>query len=513
MAVRRGAALVPAGARRRRAADDDGHAGARRPARGARASASGWRAFGARVPARLAAWPTPRSRTASFRAPCDGGGRALPARPRAPRASSAASRSRRSAEAQRGGPRRADRPRAPRTRSCRCVATDAGRRLQLDAGLRSHRRRFGEPGGFWLPECAYEPGLERLLAEHGLELLLHRPERPRGAARRRCARSRPRPGRSRSRSTGRRSRWLWSLEGYPSDPGAHRLPPRVAARRAGLVDRRRDPRPRGRRARGRASRRGSSCAAIAARLRGAPRARPARTGLLVFAIDTELLGHWWWEGPEWLGRGGRRGRRRRGRARHAAPRRSTRIEPERAAARAARAGASTRTSRPGTRPTSPTSPGRARRLELRLLRELAGRRLARRRAPSAPRASCWPCRRATGRSSTSAARRATTRSSGSPTTPGRCSRPYTPPTAPEPAPAQPGARPEPRPAARPLEPVATRPHPLLGVPAADRGRARPPRAQALRGAGRARRRGPRAHPRRRGVARGGDASPASTSTA
>jgi 1,4-alpha-glucan branching enzyme len=21
----------------------------------------------------------------------------------------------------------------------------------------------------------------------------------------------------------------------------------------------------------------------------------------VFAIDTELLGHWWWEGPEWLG--------------------------------------------------------------------------------------------------------------------------------------------------------------------------------------------------------------------
>jgi 1,4-alpha-glucan branching enzyme len=25
-----------------------------------------------------------------------------------------------------------------------------------------------------------------------------------------------------------------------------------------------------------------------------------RTGLVVFAIDTELLGHWWWEGPTWL---------------------------------------------------------------------------------------------------------------------------------------------------------------------------------------------------------------------
>ena len=45
-----------------------------------------------------------------------------------------------------------------------------------------------------------------------------------------------------------------------------------------------------------------------------------------------------------------------------------------------------------------------------------------------------------------------------------------------------------------------RPDPLLGVPAADRGRPGAARAQALRGAGRARRRGPRPHPRRRGVA-------------
>jgi 1,4-alpha-glucan branching enzyme len=25
-----------------------------------------------------------------------------------------------------------------------------------------------------------------------------------------------------------------------------------------------------------------------------------RPGLIAFAIDTELLGHWWWEGPGWL---------------------------------------------------------------------------------------------------------------------------------------------------------------------------------------------------------------------
>jgi 1,4-alpha-glucan branching enzyme len=29
-------------------------------------------------------------------------------------------------------------------------------------------------------------------------------------------------------------------------------------------------------------------------------AERGREGLVVFAIDTELLGHWWWEGPEWL---------------------------------------------------------------------------------------------------------------------------------------------------------------------------------------------------------------------
>ena len=49
------------------------------------------------------------------------------------------------------------------------LATDAGRRLQLATGIASHQRRFGEwGGGFWLPECAYEPGLERDLADHGV---------------------------------------------------------------------------------------------------------------------------------------------------------------------------------------------------------------------------------------------------------------------------------------------------------------------------------------------------------
>jgi 1,4-alpha-glucan branching enzyme len=49
------------------------------------------------------------------------------------------------------------------------LASREGVRLQLDAGIRSHRRRFGWNRGFWLPECAYRPGLEWLLAEQGIE--------------------------------------------------------------------------------------------------------------------------------------------------------------------------------------------------------------------------------------------------------------------------------------------------------------------------------------------------------
>jgi 1,4-alpha-glucan branching enzyme len=49
------------------------------------------------------------------------------------------------------------------------MATDAGVRLQLASGIASHRRRFGEwGGGFWLPECAYAPWLEPLLLDAGV---------------------------------------------------------------------------------------------------------------------------------------------------------------------------------------------------------------------------------------------------------------------------------------------------------------------------------------------------------
>lgn len=50
------------------------------------------------------------------------------------------------------------------------VATDAGVRLQVQAGVESHRARFGDGwrGGFWLPECAHEPWVDVFLEEAGV---------------------------------------------------------------------------------------------------------------------------------------------------------------------------------------------------------------------------------------------------------------------------------------------------------------------------------------------------------
>jgi 1,4-alpha-glucan branching enzyme len=177
------------------------------------------------------------------------------------------------------------------------LASTGARRLQIDTGLRSHRRRFGEPRGFWLPECAYEPGLERLLAERGLEYFCvdqseHEPALDALA-----------PVAAAGETTAftidwEAIQWLWSLDGYPSDPrfaDFHRkslrgtrpwridgepYEPAAATERAAELGR-------------------EFVAAAAARLRRYSNERE-RPGLMVFAIDTELLGHWWWEGPAWL---------------------------------------------------------------------------------------------------------------------------------------------------------------------------------------------------------------------
>ena len=169
------------------------------------------------------------------------------------------------------------------------LATDAGVRLQVGAGIASHRARFGDwRGGFWLPECAHEPWLDPRLEEAGVQAccveltdlgidplvplrssagpllvpidreLIDLVWSPAGY-----------PSHADYRSYGgytpRRHR-AWANDGAPYDP-----------------------------ARGLARARADAADFVA---RAA--ARVADRGLVVCALDTELLGHWWYEGVAWL---------------------------------------------------------------------------------------------------------------------------------------------------------------------------------------------------------------------
>lgn len=177
------------------------------------------------------------------------------------------------------------------------LATRAGGRLQVDAGLRSHIRRFGRPGGFWLPECAFSHGVDSLLAERGLEFTCLDQSRfePDGAA--------LSPVRLPSGIVGFTIDWpmvdlVWGQQGFPADPAYldfHRqsmegirlwdIAGEIWSEQAARA-----------KAREHAD---AFCAAVAERLENHRRSNGSR-GVCVFAIDTELLGHWWYEGPWWL---------------------------------------------------------------------------------------------------------------------------------------------------------------------------------------------------------------------
>jgi 1,4-alpha-glucan branching enzyme len=177
------------------------------------------------------------------------------------------------------------------------LATRAGRRLQVDAGLRSHERRFGEPAGFWLPECAYVKGLESLLAESGLGFTcLDQSGHESGTAA--LTPIRLPAGPVAFTIDWPTVRLVWSDEGYPSDGGYleyHRLSAN-GVRLWSISGNPYDPAAAAKRATEHAA---SFLAAVRDRLER-HRTERDRRGLCVFAIDTELLGHWWAEGPIWL---------------------------------------------------------------------------------------------------------------------------------------------------------------------------------------------------------------------
>jgi 1,4-alpha-glucan branching enzyme len=177
------------------------------------------------------------------------------------------------------------------------LATVAGRRLQIDAGLRSHERRFGEAAGFWLPECAYAPGLEAVLAERGLAYTcLDQSTHEHGTAA--LAPIRLPGGTVAFTIDWPTVRLVWSDEGYPADAAYleyHRLSTN-GVRLWSISGAPYDPAAAAKRA---AEHAASFLAAVRDRLER-HRAESGLRGLCVFAIDTELLGHWWAEGPIWL---------------------------------------------------------------------------------------------------------------------------------------------------------------------------------------------------------------------
>jgi 1,4-alpha-glucan branching enzyme len=182
------------------------------------------------------------------------------------------------------------------------LATDAGVRAQLQTGVDAHRDRFGVDawrGGFWLPECAYAPWLTPALADAGVHATcveltnrfgLGAPEHLRPLAGENGVTLVPI-----DRAT---IELVWSDGGYPAngvyrdyhhhtvhhhtpwgnDGEAYDYQRACALAREHAAD-------------------FVSCTRERLRRDGA--GLPGG-GLAVCALDTELLGHWWYEGLIWL---------------------------------------------------------------------------------------------------------------------------------------------------------------------------------------------------------------------
>ena len=180
------------------------------------------------------------------------------------------------------------------------LATDAGIKLQVGAGIESHEQRFGDwRGGFWLPECAYVPGLERHLAPSGVQAFCVDQTEAWGIG----SLDHLEPVATPSGPIALPLDWetielVWSFTGYPSDGRyrdyhrrtTHDLHPWNIAGDTYGYDEAQEL------ARAHAREFVEHCRT---RL-DAYSAERGRPGLITCALDTELLGHWWYEGLTFL---------------------------------------------------------------------------------------------------------------------------------------------------------------------------------------------------------------------
>jgi 1,4-alpha-glucan branching enzyme len=182
------------------------------------------------------------------------------------------------------------------------LASDAGVRMQVQTGIDAHRRRFGRGwrGGFWLPECAYAPWLERVLEDAGVASVCVELTNQFGIG----AAEHLRPIATESgvvlvpidRAT---MSLVWSDDGYPA-AGAYRDYHHHTIHHhnpwgndGGDYDHRA--------ALGLAREHAADFVARTIARLATPAAQGLPGGgLVVCALDTELLGHWWYEGLAWL---------------------------------------------------------------------------------------------------------------------------------------------------------------------------------------------------------------------
>jgi 1,4-alpha-glucan branching enzyme len=174
------------------------------------------------------------------------------------------------------------------------LCTDRAIRLQVETGIESHRRRFGGEwgGGLWLPECAFAPWLGPVLEECGVRSTCAELTGLFAAGDERHLR----PLRTQAGPV----LWpldraivdlVWSEHGYPAR-AAYRARDRLTERHHRLWSgdgRPYDP-----------ERAARQIQADAQDFVARVSARVASGGVCVCAVDTELLGHWWHEGVDWL---------------------------------------------------------------------------------------------------------------------------------------------------------------------------------------------------------------------
>lgn len=213
------------------------------------------------------------------------------------------------------------------------ISTEESRRAQIEVAVANYKKHFGrQPRGIWLPECAYEPGVEDLLKEAGIEYfisdthaILYGDPRPRFGVYAPVVCQNGVAVFARDIET---SQQVWSAEiGYPGDPVYREfyrdigwdlpleyLRPHLHAdanrRHLGLKYHRisgRDVPQQNKQpympalARERAAEHAAHF--IQERIKQAYKLRETFEGhppLVVSPYDAELYGHWWYEGPQFI---------------------------------------------------------------------------------------------------------------------------------------------------------------------------------------------------------------------